>query len=290
MTDSPWLDDACSLNEAFRKGERSPVEELDATLAAIESSDLNCFSHIDEDRARAAAESADVSKPFGGVPFGVKELDQVKGWPDTEASLLFADRIATTTGHTIARAIEIGGAVPVGLTTASEFGGLNVSITKLNGVTHNPWRHGRTCGGSSCGSASAVSGGLVSLASGGDGGGSLRIPGGYTGLLGYKGTFGRTTRGPAAYSRPSTVVLGNMSRSVRDAARYYDVVCGVDLTDPTALPSAGTWESDLGTHDLEGRKVAILPSIAGVVLDPGVEEADPRRGGRAGSGNGDDPG
>ncbi|MEZ5238696.1 MAG: amidase [Microthrixaceae bacterium] len=272
MTDSPWLDDACSLVEAFRKGERTPTEELEATFAAIERSDLNCFSFLDHDRAMAAAEAADVSKPFGGVPFGVKELDQIQGWPDTQASLLFADRIAGYTGNTVGRAIDRGGAVPVGLTTASEFGGLNVSVTKLNGVTHNPWRHGRTCGGSSCGSASAVAGGLVSLASGGDGGGSLRIPGGYTGLIGFKGTYGRTSRGPAAYSRPGTVVLGNMARSVRDAARYYDVVCGVDPTDPTSLPSGGTWEADLGTHELEGRKVAILPSIGGVKLEPGVEE------------------
>ena len=272
MTDTPWLDDACSLVDAFRKGERSPTEELEATFGAIERSDLNCFSFLDRDRAMAAAESADVSKPFGGVPFGIKELDQVQGWPDTQASLLFADRIAGYTGNTVGRAIDVGGAVPVGLTTASEFGGLNVSVTKLNGVTHNPWRHGRTCGGSSCGSASAVAGGLVSLASGGDGGGSLRIPGGYTGLIGFKGTYGRTTRGPSAYSRPGTVVLGNMARSVRDAARYYDVVCGLDPTDPTSLPSSGTWEADLGTHELKGRKVAILPSIGGVKLEPGVEE------------------
>ncbi len=132
--------------------------------------------------------------------------------------------------------------------------------------------HGRTVGGSSGGSSAAVAGGLVSLASGGDGGGSIRIPAGYTGLLGFKGTFGRTSRGPVAYSRPSTVVLGNLSRSVRDAARYYDVICGVDTTDPTALPSSGTWEADLGSTELKGMRVAVLPSIAGVKLDPGVEE------------------
>ena len=63
-----------------------------------------------------------------------------------------------------------------------------------------------------------------------------------------------------------------MARSVRDAARYYDVVCGLDPTDPTSLPSSGTWEADLGTHELKGRKVAILPSIGGVKLEPGVEE------------------
>src|SRR5207244_9607926 len=95
----------------------------------------------------------------------------------------------------VERLLGSGGAVPVGLTAASEFGGLNVSVSKLNGVTHNPWRHGRTAGGSSGGSASAVAGGLVTLAPGGDGGGSIRIPAGYTGLVGMPGTYGRIPRG-----------------------------------------------------------------------------------------------
>ncbi len=271
MADTPWLDDACSLVDAFRSGERSPVEELEASLAAIESSDLNAFSFLDPERALEAARAADVSKPFGGVPIGVKELDQVEGWPDTGASLVFADRIADHTGEAPRRFISDGGAVPVGLTTASEFGGLNVSVTKLNGVTHNPWRHGRTCGGSSGGSASAVVGGLVPIATAGDGGGSIRIPAGYTGLLGMKGTYGRISRGPDAFFRPGTVVPGVMARSVRDAARHYDVVAGVDSRDPTSLPNAGGWEAGLGTVDLRGKRVAILPSIAGVRLEDGVE-------------------
>lgn len=272
MPDSPWTGDACSLVDAFRSGERSPVEELEATLAAIDGSDLNCFSHVDPERALDAARSADVSMPFGGVPAGIKELEPVAGWPWTEASLVFKDRVADQTGHVVQRLVERGGAVPVGQTTASEFGGLNVSVTKINGVTHNPWQHGRTVGGSSGGSASAVAGGLVSLASGGDGGGSIRIPAGYTGLLGMKGTFGRITRGPAAYSRPNTVVLGNLARSVRDAARYYDVCAGTDPYDPLSLPSHGRWEALLGAQDLKGKKVAIVPALGGVTLDPGVED------------------
>ena len=272
MTDTPWQQDACSLVDAFRAGDRSPLEELDASLAAIEASDINAFSFVDPERARAAAAKADVSLPFGGVPTGIKELESVKGWPDTGASLVFKDRIADHTGHNIVKLLDEGGAIPVGLTTASEFGGLNVSVTKLNGVTHNPWQHGRTVGGSSSGAAAAVSGGLVSLGTGGDGGGSIRIPAGYTGLLGMKGTFGRITRGPDAYMRPHTVVLGNLSRSVRDAARFYDVCAGVDPYDPTSLPSPGGWERNLGTNDLKGKRLAIVPAIGGVTLEPGVED------------------
>lgn len=273
MTDAPWPGDACSLVDAFRTGERSPVEELEATLAAIEASDLNAFAFVDPDRALDAAKAADITKPFGGVPAAIKELEPLAGWPHTEASLVFRDRIADYTTVHVQRLLDAGGVVPVGQTTASEFGGLNVSVTKLHGVTHNPWRHGRTVGGSSGGSAAAVAGGLVSLATGGDGGGSIRIPAGYCGLLGMKGTFGRIPRSPRAHTRPNTVVLGNLARSVRDAARYYDVCSGYDAADPTSLPKHDGFEAGLGTHDLQGRRVAVVPSLGTTVpLDPGIEE------------------
>ncbi len=272
MADQPWQGDACSLVDAFRSGERSPKEELEATLAAIDGSNLNCFSHVDADRARAAAAAADVSQPFGGVPAGIKELEPVAGWPHTEASLVFRDRVASRTSTVIERLLDAGGAVPVGLTTASEFGGLNVSISELNGVTHNPWQHGRTAGGSSGGSASAVAGGLVSLATGGDGGGSIRIPAGYTGLLGMKGTFGRIPRSPNAYTRPGTVVLGNLARSVRDSARYFDVCSGYHPEDPSSLPKHDGYEAGLGTNELAGKRVALVPTLGGASLDPGIEE------------------
>lgn len=272
MTDSPWQGDATSLVDAFRAGERSPREELEATLAAIEASDLNAFSHVDPERALAAADRADVSMPFGGVPAGIKELDAVAGWPDTDASLVFKDRIATTTSPNVERLRDAGGAVLVGLTTASEFGGLNVSVTKLNGVTHNPWQRGRTVGGSSAGSSAAVAGGLVTIATGSDGGGSIRIPAGYTGLFGLKGTFGRIPRGPSAFSRPNTAVQGCLSRSVRDTARFFDVCAGPHPIDPLSITSPGGWEAGLGNHDLAGLKVAVVPGLGSVSLDDGVEE------------------
>jgi Asp-tRNA(Asn)/Glu-tRNA(Gln) amidotransferase A subunit family amidase len=270
MTSSPWPGDACSLVDAFRAGERSPVEELEATLNAIAASDLNAFAFVDPDRAMDAARRADVTAPFGGVPVGVKELEPVLGWPATEASLVFRDRVATTTSTVVQRLFD-GGVVPVGLTTASEFGGLNVGVTKLHGVTHNPWRHGRTPGGSSAGSAAAVAGGLVTLATGGDGGGSIRIPAAYTGLVGMKGTYGRIPRGPDAWFRPGTVVLGCLARSVRDVARYYDVCGGYDPIDPSSLPKREGWEAGLGSQDLTGRRVAVIPALGGVMVEPAVE-------------------
>ena len=94
VTDQPWLGDACSLVDAFRAGTLSPTEALDASLAAIEASGLNAFSHSTSTRPAPTAAAADVSLPFGGVPMGIKELEPVDGWPYTEASLVFADRIA----------------------------------------------------------------------------------------------------------------------------------------------------------------------------------------------------
>jgi aspartyl-tRNA(Asn)/glutamyl-tRNA(Gln) amidotransferase subunit A len=272
VMDAPWTGDACSLVDAFRSGARTPTDELDATFAAIDASRLNAFCHLDREWAYRAAAAADVSKPFGGVPTGIKELDPVRGWPFSEGSLVFADRVADRTAHVVERLLDRGGAVPVGATTASEFGGLNVSVTKIHGVTHNAWRFDRTVGGSSAGSSAAVSGGLVALATGGDGGGSIRIPAGYTGLLGMKGTFGRIPRSPHAYMRPNTVVLGNVARSVRDAARYFDVCAGPHPADPTSLPVAGPWEAGLGAHELRGRRVAIVPALGGAQLEPGMAE------------------
>lgn len=270
MAETPWLEDATSLVDAYRRGERNPVEETEACLAAIEASDLNAFSHVDPERALAAAHAADVAQPFGGVPMGVKELDKVAGWPNTEASLLFKDRIGTTTNTMVQRLIDSGAAL-VGMCTASEFGGLNVSTSRLNGTTHNPWERGRTAGGSSGGSSAAVAGGLVPIATGGDGGGSIRIPAAFNGLVGMKGTAGRIPRGPHTEIAPLTVVKGCQARSVRDVARWYDVTAGYDARDPYSLPSHGQWEAELGTHDVRGMKVVVSPDLGKAVLRPEVE-------------------
>src|ERR1700691_2707068 len=177
MTDAAWTGDACSLVDGFRKGEITPPEALELTLAAIERSGLNAFSHVATDAARRAAREADVTLPFGGVPVGIKELESVEGWPLTEASLVYADRVATYTSTQVRR-LRDAGAVLAGQTPASEFGGITVTYTRLHGATRNPWNLERTPGGSSGGTAAAVAGGLLPIASGGDGGGSIRIPAG----------------------------------------------------------------------------------------------------------------
>ncbi|MCC6226475.1 MAG: amidase [Microthrixaceae bacterium] len=271
--DLPWQGDACGLVEAFRSSRRSPSEELEATLAAIERSDLNAFAFLDVDGARASAAVADVTLPFGGVPLGIKELDKVAGWPDTEASIPLSERKATYTLTHIERLVAAG-AVPVGMTTASEFGGVNLTRTMLHGTTHNPWRRDHTPGGSSGGSAAAVAGGLLSLATGGDGGGSIRIPAGFCGLVGLKATYGRIPRGPHFEVGALTVTVGGLTRSVRDTARWLDATNGAHRHDPHSLPRVEGWERGLGTHleDLRGLRVAVVDRFAGAVVGPATAE------------------
>jgi aspartyl-tRNA(Asn)/glutamyl-tRNA(Gln) amidotransferase subunit A len=270
MGDTPWLGDACSLVEEFRAGRRSPLEELRACYDAIDASALNAFCHLPREAAEEAARTADVNKPFGGVPIGVKELDHVQGWPATEASVPLRDRVADYTSRMVQRIRDDGGAVLAGQTTASEFGGVNLTRTLLHGTTRNPWQLDRTPGGSSGGTAAAVAGGLVPIATGGDGGGSIRIPAGFTGLVGLKATIGRIPRSPRAQYGNLTVTIGCLSRSVRDTARWFDTCNGHDGADPLSLPRVEGWEAGLGTHldALRGARVAFAPTWGSATVSP----------------------
>jgi aspartyl-tRNA(Asn)/glutamyl-tRNA(Gln) amidotransferase subunit A len=265
------MQDACALVDAFRAKTISPTEALEASLAAIAASDLNAVCFIDEESARAGAATADVSLPFGGVPMGVKELDPVKGWPQTEASLVFKDHISDYDSTMIER-LRGAGSVLVGQTTASEFGGINCTYTRLHGATSNPYDLARTPGGSSGGSAASVAGGLLPICTGGDGGGSIRIPAGFTGLFGLKATFGRIPKGPHTEIEPLTAVIGSLTRSVRDAARWYDVCNGASEYDPFSLPRVEGWEAGLGTLNVRGLRVAVSVDLGAAVVAAAVRE------------------
>lgn len=267
--------DACGLVDEFRAGHRHPVEEMRASIAAAEANKkagLNAFSFIDPERALVAAARADVDLPFGGVPLAVKELESVAGWPDTEASVAFANRRGSHTSLQVERLTREGGMIPYAMTTASEFGGVNVTRTLLNGSTHNPWQHGRTPGGSSGGSAAAVAGGLCTIATAGDGGGSIRIPAGFCGLVGLKSTYGRIPRAPMHYLGNLTVSTGCVSRSIRDTARWFDIANGHDARDPLSLPGSrgGKTNSARSTWVVFG-----LPSSTTGVVQPCHQRCGP---------------
>ncbi len=129
MSDTPWSGDVVGLVEAFRAGERSPSEELEATLAAVEASDLNAVCHVDAEAARMAAAAADVSLPYGGVPLAVKEL-QFGGWPASLGSAPLADEVFDADGISVER-LKTAGAIAAVQTTSSEFGATNQTTGTL---------------------------------------------------------------------------------------------------------------------------------------------------------------
>lgn len=270
---TPWAGDAVGLVDAYRNGSRDPVEEVEATLSAIDESELNAFSFIDADSARKVAETADLSLPFGGVPLPVKAGTRVLNWPFTEASVPLADRVASFDSTIVSR-LRGAGAVLVGQTTMSEFAGLNQTWTKLYGPTRNPWETERTPGGSSGGAAAAVAGGIVPIATGGDGGGSIRIPAAFCGLPGLKCTYGRLPKGPQQSGGNHTSVAGCLSRSVRDIARYLDVTNGYDPRDPLSLERVTGYEAGLGSHldEVRDLRVAYAPALGTAAVRTEVVE------------------
>jgi aspartyl-tRNA(Asn)/glutamyl-tRNA(Gln) amidotransferase subunit A len=199
---------------------------------------------------------------MSGVPVLVKDLEDAAGMPTTHGSVVYKHNMAAGDSIHVER-LRAAGAVIVGKATASEFGLVPYTATKLHGVTRNPWNLERTPGGSSGGPAAAVAGGLVPAATASDGGGSIRIPAHYTGLVGLKGTWGRVPRGPRARNGPLTSHWGTVSRSVRDTARWFGVVSGYHPRDPFSLPRIDGWEEELGTRNLRGLRVAFAPDLGG---------------------------
>ncbi len=272
-----WTGDASALADAIRAGEVRSAAALEASLAAIARSKLNAVVHLDADGARRTAEAIDRRVAAGedpgllaGVPILVKDLEDVAGMPTTRGSVVFKNNVPDRDGTHVAR-LRAAGAVIVGKSAAPEFGLVAYTASKLHGVTRNPWALDRTPAGSSGGSAAAVSGGLVPVATGTDGGGSIRLPAAYCGLVGMKGSYGRIPRGPKVDLGPITTCHGCLARSVRDAARWYDVACGYDPRDMFSLPRLEGWEAGLGTHRLDGLRVVVSPDLGNSVVHPDVQ-------------------
>ncbi|HEY7136613.1 MAG TPA: amidase [Acidimicrobiia bacterium] len=278
-----WERDAWMLADAVRAGDLRARDVLDVHLERIERHNpaLNAVCELDVDGARRRADDIDRRVaagedpgPLAGIPMGIKELTQAEGFPDTHASLIHRGNVATADHHEVAR-LRGAGAVVVGLTTSPEFGSVSFTNTPMHGVTRNPWNVERTPGGSSGGSAAAVAAGLLPACTGSDGGGSIRIPSAYSGLFGWKTTFGRIAAGPGPYDGSLNSVHGPIVRSVRDAARYLDVTAGPSLTDPTSLPKPGFSYEQLVTGDaramLRGKRVAWSSTLGYGVVDANVE-------------------
>ena len=239
------------LAEQVRQGKRSARDCVDDSLQRIadHAEALGAFIAVDAELAHRCADAVDAAVargedpgPLAGVPFGVKDADACAGLPLTHGSLLGKGGPVCERDSIHVSRLRAAGAVPVGVTAAPEFGAISWTRSKAWGVARNPWNLEKTPGGSSGGSAAAVAAGLVPFATAGDGGGSTRIPAGYSGLVGHKPSFGRIPREGATTSQ--TAVWGALVTCVRDAARHLDVVAGPDDRDRTSLPAAGVRYQD----------------------------------------------
>ena len=268
--------DLATAVRAGRLRARAVVEHQLARIAALDPP-IGAFVFQDAAGARQAADAVDAAVargadpgPLAGVPFGVKELEDVAGWPHPRGARVFADVIATTTSTHVTR-LRAAGAIPLGLTASPEMGAASHTASLLHGVCRNPWNPALTPGGSSGGSAAAVALGLVPFATGSDSGGSLRIPASFTGLVGFKGTYGRIPRGPSYVGLPNVRNYGVVTRSVRDAARLLDCAVGADEHDPLSLPHPGfAYEERIAAHDLTGTRVAWTTDLGFAACDPEV--------------------
>jgi amidase len=228
------LTGALDQAEAVRRGEVSPAELVDTAIARIEATNPQLNFLVTEcfEQARATAPA---DGPFRGVPMLVKDLTETGGVRTTFSSRAFADYVPAEDGGVVRR-MKNAGFVVLGKSNTPEFGITSVTESELNGACRNPWDTARTPGGSSGGAASAVAAGVLALAHGSDGGGSIRIPATCCGLFGLKPSRGRVSPAPFTSGSLELSQSGPISVSVRDAAAFLDVLAGYEPGDAHWAP------------------------------------------------------
>lgn len=231
--------DALGLAELVAHGEVTPAELLEEAMARVEELNprLNMVHMKMYDEARATLEAELPHGPLHGVPFVVKDIGtRYKGVPTTSACELFRDFVPDADSDLIRR-YKAAGLVIFGKTTTPEFGLTTSTESRMYGTTRNPWNPEYTSGGSSGGASAAVASGILPVADGSDGGGSIRIPASCCGLVGLKVSRGRIPVGPETGERWSGLgVSGVLTRSVRDCASFLDLSSGFVPGDPYCAP------------------------------------------------------
>lgn len=288
---------AGELAAMVRAGEVSARELAQISLERIEELNpaLNAFVQVDAEGALQAASkiAAGDTRPFAGVPIAIKNNRPVKGLRLTYGCSLMSEFVAPY-DHNVTRRLREAGFVIVGTTTLPEYGILPVSEARLFGPTRNPWDLSRTPGGSSGGAAAAVAAGIVPVAHGNDGGGSVRIPAACCGLVGLKPTRGRISPAPEL-GDSSLGIDGMLTRTVADTAAILDVLAGYEPGDatwapPPAEPFAVSAAVEPGRMKIAATTLSPVPEAevdplaAGAVADAAellrslgheVEEVDP---------------
>lgn len=264
--------DTASLTAAYRKRDLSPVEVAQAVLRHAEEiqAPLNAFTSLDHVGALKAARSAEGRwrageplSPIDGIPTTLKDIVHVADWAVRYGSAA-TDRAPMLQDAPSVSRLRVAGAVFIGQTTTPEFGWKAVTDSAAYGITRNPWNAELTPGGSSGGAAVAAACGAGVLHLGTDGGGSIRIPASFTGIVGHKPSFGRIGAYPAS-SFGTVAHIGPMARTVADTAAMLDVMSGRDLRDWTQPPLPFS-RIDLSPIDWSGKRIGYwrTPCVGGV--------------------------
>jgi amidase len=270
---------ALDLASALRARELSALELLEACLAEVEARDpaLNAIVWRDDEAAREAAREADArlaagdEAPFLGVPIPIKDLTPVAGWPVTYGSAAAPDG-PSERGELVVESFLRAGFVLCGRTNAPEFGPLTVAENSRYGLTRNPWDEARSSGGSSGGASAAVAGGMFPLAHANDGGGSIRIPAAYCGLVGLKPSRGRVPR--LAQSWMGAVVEGAVTRTVADTAAVLDAISAFDPLAWYNAPAPARPFAEEAGAPAEPMRIGLMASAPlGIPTEPACGEA-----------------
>lgn len=280
MTDDPAMMPATALMRAYRARRLSPVEVVEACLRRVETygEAVGAFVLVDHDAAMAAAQASEArwqrGEPRGlvdGVPVTVKDILLAKGWPTRRGSRTSSAEPATEDAPSVARLREQG-AVLLGKTTTPEFGWKAVTDNPWGEIARNPWNTSRTAGGSSGGAAAAAASGMGALHIGTDGGGSIRIPAGFCGIVGLKASYGRVPAWPVSPFGP-VAHIGPMARTVEDTALMLTVMAAFDARDPEALPMPPRdWR--LGLHGgVAGMRIAASEDLGVADVSPDIRRS-----------------
>jgi amidase len=267
------LHDLTALEQgaAIKAGEVSPAELVEHYLERIGRLDesLGAFVTVTPERAREAAAAVSADGPLAGVPTAIKDLSSTAGVRTTYGSAIFADFVPDFSDELVLR-IEAAGMVSLGKTNTPEFGSPCYTESDVAPPAVTPWDISRMAGGSSGGSAAAVAAGLVAVAQGSDGGGSIRIPASCCGLVGLKPTRGRISGAPMYGEVTGLATAGPLARTVRDAAALLDVMAGRAVGDPFWAPEEA--RPFLEACDREPGRLRIArfatPVIAETEVDP----------------------
>ena len=272
-TDLPALTIA-DLQALLRRREVSPREVIDALHARITAVEpqIEAYLSLDLDAARKAAEKADVSLPLGGVPIAIKDIISVADQPCTCASKILQHYRALYDA-TVIRKLKAAGAIPFGKTNMDEFAMGSSTENSSVKLTRNPWDLSRVPGGSSGGSAAAVSADAAFGALGTDTGGSIRQPAALSGVVGVKPSYGRVSRYGLVAFASSLDQAGPLTKTVRDAALIMNAIAGPDANDSTCLNEAVPDYAAGLDHDLRGMRLGLPKEYMLEGIDPQVKSA-----------------